>query len=522
MNPFSLLDIAVPSPSLSVSSPSKYAHGLDSSARYADPHRIEFASNSGSPTPPLTPEDAWACLLQQESVVTQSRRPVSPSREAVERPTVKFPLSEDVEGTCGTSNSSTDRLNAFGIHIPSPLLCHKRSEAKSSDPTNDQLSDFTPPGSAIGRGLTADTCAVGSQEMLRDTQNASESAFNAARPPFMCDFLPPDEFVGESSVSESDSLPACLNGKCTANTATTNTPPALTTANTYIFPKKVYHVYCQPDAAWSGPSFSDVRSSWQFNRSPVSPKLPPARKKTHSRANPVPPGVRACKALVVQQFSGPAGICMGQMDHSLPAIMPSTNASSCRASTEGSLDTRFHVGTATKSSELRPASELHKTDIAKEGAVSCSDQGAEDNSCKAEDSEAGQFSWTRSMMERLFSGGKSHSSETMLEIAITEKASGKDTRCGPEQDMLSNLQVTNRLTGESSGASDDIWFDSHAPYSQQKIIEGSGVQFNFGDASSEQDDWEWDDEDEWETATTSSMTEVGTEVGSEFSGCQNF
>jgi hypothetical protein len=201
-----------------------------------------------------------------------------------------YPMPHTKYDPSTTADLPTPENEDVFTRVPSPLLYHRRSKEASQEPLSLQSSDFTPPSQSIDRYTTTRSelfpriCVSDQQAKLLPIKQNTYPPFIAAKLPLMGD-------VPSYNVSRTEDVSVNIGtlpsfGDDRTLTTDSCTLPTLTTTNTYIFPKKVYSTYCQPDATWSGPSYTNTHRSWKSTRHLVYPKLSIPDRQLSSNLNP--------------------------------------------------------------------------------------------------------------------------------------------------------------------------------------------------------------------------------------------
>lgn len=309
----------------------------------------------------------------------------------------------------------------------------------------------------------------------------SERPFIAARLPVMS-IARSEEDNTEDMVNKRASLSSHRDPE--SRTAT-GTRPILTTTNAYIFPKRIYHVYCQPSAAWSGPSYSDMYQSQNPPQCLVFPKSALPRRTEHFR--PTSLLFDSVENKQVVRTTGPfARQDVLWTKTSLPTPLPRLFESRCRSSTQDSFDSKFSVDTIVKQdrrnlSVERALNFQHSFGLDPAEGMGVSMTG--DETAAVDDAQTDRETWTTS---------RNDSCGTALNSCVD----GLITQ-SPEDCETAN-------TTDAGGA------QSEPLTSELEDNTGAETQVHNGseDERSPQEECGWD-EDEWESSTSMSVEDIG-------------
>lgn len=353
-NPFSLLDVQIPSPSLFISSSPQAAPFLQTSDHGHDMHSIGFNKTVGLPTPPPEAvvhrnlhQDEWASSVQRESIATRSYDPLvrdsaQPKQDVVEMPTAGPANHVPIQHCWGPP--ATQQESGI-VRIPSPLLYHRRSEGVSTEALVEPQLACTQPDPALDKYNSKDTCLMSELRgagQEKHSAQPTQSAFVAAKLPLMDEALSADQSA-DGGVSLQYNLSIAPSSDKSPSAASYS-PPNLATKNTCIIPKRVYHVVCQPNSPWSGPACYTLHPSWGLDQDLVFPKLSiPGHKPQHNSKSS--PSKCSDQGLILRP-SQP--IKYASLTTAVPASVPALPESRKRSSTQHSFDSKFDVATATR------------------------------------------------------------------------------------------------------------------------------------------------------------------------------
>lgn len=408
------------------------------------------------------------------------------------------------------------------IRIPSPLLYHRRSAGVSTEPFVEPhlLCKQTEP--VFDKYSFTQTRLMSQIRAACQKEQSAEptpSAFVAARLPLMGEALPADQSE-DGDVGLQDNKSSAMSGAKSA-TAASYSPPVLTTTNTYIFPKKVYHLVCQPNPAWSGPAYSNVDLSWPQNL--VYPKLtiPGQKRQHHSRSS----SSGSSSQVMVLRPAQP--IKYADLATSMPVSIPGLQETRNRSSTQDSFDSKFNVATATRKLNI-PAlansmsagtkvecweamSPVNSTVVVASGALNEKDPPACDTNTAAVDEFPVEAQPIERMVDWLFDELDSRW------VVHTEQGNfQKDAFVVKNEDLLANIDAS-----EAEEKANQTWFDYHASLGNLEIEAGSDIEeVDHIDAKADEGKWEWDN-DEWESDELTPATDCDEQLGLFASGWEH-
>ncbi|KAK5954972.1 hypothetical protein OHC33_003651 [Knufia fluminis] len=404
------------------------------------------------------------------------------------------------------------------IRIPSPLLYHRRSQGVSTEPLVEPLLTHKQPDAGPDKynskytRLMSEIRAAGQE---KQTAEPSSSTFVAARLPLMGEALSADQSE-DGGVSLQD-ISAVAASSDELRSKASYLPPILTTTNTYIFPKRVYHVVCQPNPAWSGPAYSNINQSWGWDQNLVFPKLavPGHNGQPLSRSSS---SGNSDQGMILRSTQG---VKYANLTTSMPTSKPALQESRVRSSTQDSFDSKFDVATARKLDlptlvdSMSAEAKVQGWDTISPGApiaVVASEalnRGAQltcDTNTAADDEFPEGAKPIGKMVDWLFD---ELDSECLLH---SEKEQGRDDHFAVtavrNEDILAKIDAS-----EAEDKVNEVWFDYHAPIEAAGVEAGSdGEQVDAVDAEADDADWAWDN-DEWESVESTPTTDCDEPVG---------
>lgn len=385
------------------------------------------------------------------------------------------------------SNTNTTR-------IPSPLLYHKRSQAASSEPIVHDATLFTAPSQRIDKynrrhaDLAMEQFTMIPQaRLLPESNEAPDISFVAAKLPIMGGTSWNDECSNE--LTSEPEVPPVLPNNCQSCPAT-GIPPVMTTTNAYIFPKKVYNIYCRPNVAWSGSSYSDMAHSKGTQQSLVFPKLHIPGRKSCFRSNTLLSDAVEGKPVVVNQQTPLVDRYSAWSKTSLPAPLPQLFDSRCRSSTQDSFDYKFNVDTAVRQVEAVPIDRPfnpRQLPNSSDSAEVISSSASGTKSINVVGSHTGCDLWTESPASL---------SQTSLD----------------ETNNNTTVHGQNDYEETSSQQFQEVWSKYFLPELKHNDDNGENDHGLNEGAARTQDTWSWDDE-EWGTASSTSTGECNHQSG---------
>lgn len=505
-NRFALLDVSIPSPDLSILLPREESLPKDL------PTQQRYHPTTNQSKLPLRRgqekqlrRDRWAFSLQQNTEIVRSESPTYQKFATIDPASVQ--LSCSILSEKCDSNTTATSYEGAPPRVPSPLLYHRRSNEASSEPMS---SDFTPPSQRIYRystresQLPSEDCASFQQEKSLSISGNTSTPLIAARLPLIGEASSRVETTIESALVETDTLPGVSDNR-TMSTAEC-TPPILTTTNTYIFPKRVYKLYCQPSAAWSGPSYTKTQKSWQSTRKLVFPKLSILGQD----------GSLKSRSDLSDTDSGNSIICYHEasLKTSLPTPPPELFDSRCRSSTQDSFDSKFNVNTATKQTEpaiMGHADVQHYSDCP--SGVGDPSTAAQELTPKgmmsAQTEDDGWAGDTIAWFSDAYNvQGENSLSNSKHIAAFTQEEADMATKL---DEGLTSFD-TSHGAEDTSEQSQEVWFDYCTPVGYTDNDTGSAVHVDINGIEIDDDDWIWDDQNDWETIASTPATELDAQL----------
>lgn len=256
-------------------------------------------------------------------------------------------------------------------------------------------------------------------------------------------------------------------------------PQILTTTNAYIFPKRVYHVYCQPSAAWSGPSYSDMCQSQGSEQRLVFPKLIIPGRQSNPERNITRSKTVGRNQMILHQM--PLVKRNSEWAKtSLPTPLPRLFESRCRSSTQDSFDSKFNVDTAVK----------HQNSALAEYSRS------EQMPSHLRNDDRGLL-LPVSLEQESTPDGFNLSTEASTSLSETSTDAGDEAPTNhkriPWEEFSPDTSQESRINHDVLPQASNADNDSACSVKDEAV--GSG-----------QEVWAWDDEDEWETSVSSLMS----------------
>jgi len=400
--------------------------------------------------------------------------------------------------------------------IPSPLLYHRRSAGALTEPLVEPQVVCKQTQPDFDKYSFTQTRPMSQIRAAGQEEQPSEPA----RPPFVAARLPLMGEVPSAAQSEDGgvSLPECLKASLPAviggksPTGASCSPPVLTTTNTYIFPKKVYHVVCQPNPAWSGPAYSNVDLSWAQNL--VYPKLTIPGQKRHHHSRSSSSGSSSQRMVLRPAQPVKYADLATSMSVSIPGLQETRN----RSSTQDSFDSRFDVATATRKLDI-PAlpdsmsagtkieywevmSPLGLTAVFASGALNEDDQPTCDTNTAADDEYPEGARPIERMVDWLFD-------ELDSQCLLHTEHGG----CEKDVFAVRNHLLANNNASEPEQRANKTWFDYRAALTDREIQAGSDIEeIDYTDAEADENEWDWDNDD-WESVESTPATEYDERLG---------
>ncbi|KAK5089375.1 hypothetical protein LTR70_007077 [Exophiala xenobiotica] len=400
------------------------------------------------------------------------------------------------------------------VRIPSPLLYHRRSAGASTEPFAEphlvckQTEPVFDKNSFTQTRLMSQIRAACQEEQSAEP---TPSAFVAARLPNMGEALSADQSeVG--GVGLQDNRSTAMGGDKSA-TATSYSPPVLTTTNTYIFPRKLYHVVCQPNPAWSGPAYSNVDLSWAQNL--VYPKLTiPGQERQHHSSES---SNESSSHEMILRSAQP--IKCANLATSMPVSIPGLQETRNRSSTQDSFDSKFNVATAIRKLNIPALANsmsagtkvecwetmfpVNPTVVVASGALNEKDLPVCDTNTAADDEFPVGAQPIESMVDWLFDELDSH-----CLVHTQQGNSQEDAIAVKNEDLLAYINAS-----EAEEKANKMWFDYHASLGDLEIEAGSDIEeVDHADAEADGGEWEWDN-DGWESDELTPATECDEQLG---------
>jgi hypothetical protein len=199
---------------------------------------------------------------------------------------------------------------------------------------------------------------------------------------------------------------------------------------------------------------------------------------------------------------------------SLPAPLPQMFDSRCRSSTQDSFDSKFNVSTVTKQidSPAVPTGSMQQLPDCSSSVESLSTAVQEKMFVDVDDFHTEENSWTEGMIESSPDACEMQCGDASYKVENVATSSQERSGVVSKLEEEPNPCDPSSHDADTSEHCQGVWFDYYGPHSCGDDI-GSEVHVDNNDIEVDEDSWNWDDQDDWETIASTPATEVDGQLG---------